>query len=127
MPEIVDAKALTGVGPACAAYLMPSDPVGQSSTAEIAMGQSVIRPGVESTGRDGGLGLDITIQFRPDNLPPLLMNWKLARSKSPCKIFDGQTCFKGTANKIPGFGCVRGRVQLNVMGVFLEIREGIIR
>ena len=38
--------------------------------------------------------IDITVQFRPDNLPPILMKWKLARSESPCKVFDGKTCSK---------------------------------
>ncbi len=36
--------------------------------------------------------IDITVQYRPDNLPPILMNWKLARSESPCKIFNGKSC-----------------------------------
>ena len=39
--------------------------------------------------------IDVTVQFRPDNLPPILMKWKLARSESPCKIFDGKNCSKG--------------------------------
>lgn len=38
--------------------------------------------------------IDVTIQFRPDNLPPLLQKWKLAQSKSPCKVFDGKACSK---------------------------------
>ena len=38
--------------------------------------------------------IDVVVQFRPDNLPPLLKSWKLARSESPCKIFDGKTCRK---------------------------------
>ncbi len=45
-----------------------------------------------------GLGLgdmiDVTVQFRPDNLPPILQSWKLARSESPCKLFDGKVCKK---------------------------------
>lgn len=28
----------------------------------------------------------------PPDLPPLLKSWKLARSSSPCKIFNGKTC-----------------------------------
>ena len=36
--------------------------------------------------------IDVVIQFRPDNLPPILVSWKLARSASPCKIFDGKSC-----------------------------------
>lgn len=38
--------------------------------------------------------IDVVVQYRPDNLPPLLQSWKLARSESPCKIFDGKTCRK---------------------------------
>ena len=38
--------------------------------------------------------IDIVVQIRPDNLPPLLKSWKLARSASPCKVFNGQTCSK---------------------------------
>ncbi len=38
--------------------------------------------------------IDVTVQYRTDNLPPLLLGWKLAKSKSPCKIFDGKTCSK---------------------------------
>lgn len=38
--------------------------------------------------------IDVTVQFRPDNLPPLLLRWKLARSESPCTVFDGKTCSK---------------------------------
>ncbi len=38
--------------------------------------------------------IDVTVQFRPDNLPPILQKWKLARSESPCKVFDGKTCSK---------------------------------
>jgi len=46
--------------------------------------------------KDLGVGdmIDVTVQFRPDNLPPILQTWKLARSESPCKIFDGKTCSK---------------------------------
>ncbi|RMH35356.1 MAG: hypothetical protein D6690_09115 [Nitrospirae bacterium] len=36
--------------------------------------------------------IDVVVEFRPNNLPPLLKSWKLARSESPCKIFDGKTC-----------------------------------
>ncbi len=38
--------------------------------------------------------IDVTVQFRPDNLPPILQSWKLARSESACKLFDGKTCKK---------------------------------
>ncbi len=38
--------------------------------------------------------IDVVIQFRPDNLPPILVSWKLARSESPCKIYDGKSCRK---------------------------------
>ena len=46
--------------------------------------------------RDLGVGdmIDVTVQFRPDNLPPLLQKWKLAKSESPCKIFNGKSCGK---------------------------------
>ncbi|GJL54174.1 MAG: hypothetical protein NPIRA02_13060 [Nitrospirales bacterium] len=36
--------------------------------------------------------IDVVVEFRPDNLPPILKTWKLARSESPCKLFDGNTC-----------------------------------
>jgi len=36
--------------------------------------------------------IDVVVQFRPDNVPPLLKSWKLAKSSSPCKIFNGKTC-----------------------------------
>lgn len=36
--------------------------------------------------------IDVVVEFRPNNLPPLLKSWKLAQSESPCKIFDGKTC-----------------------------------
>ena len=49
-------------------------------------------------GHLSGLGvgdmIDVTIQFRPDNLPPILLRWKLAQSASACKVFDGKSCFK---------------------------------
>jgi len=38
--------------------------------------------------------IDVTVQYRSNNLPPLLKSWKLARGSSPCKIFDGKTCSK---------------------------------
>jgi hypothetical protein len=38
--------------------------------------------------------IDVVVQIRPDNVPPLLKSWKLARSGSPCVIFDGKTCRK---------------------------------
>lgn len=36
--------------------------------------------------------IDVVVQLRPDNVPPLLKSWKLARSASPCIIFDGKIC-----------------------------------
>ena len=36
--------------------------------------------------------IDVVIEFRPDNIPPLLKSWKLARSASPCKVFNGTDC-----------------------------------
>jgi hypothetical protein len=38
--------------------------------------------------------IDIIVEMRPNNTPPLLRSWKLARSASPCKVFDGKTCSK---------------------------------
>ena len=38
--------------------------------------------------------IDVIVEVRPDNVPPLLKSWKLARSASPCKVFDGKTCSK---------------------------------
>lgn len=52
-----------------------------------------VKPHIETLGV--GDMIDVTVQFRPDNLPPILLKWKLARSESPCKIFDGKTCSKG--------------------------------
>ena len=39
--------------------------------------------------------IDVVVELRPDNVPPLLRSWKLARSSSPCKVFDGKVCTKG--------------------------------
>ncbi|PJA78620.1 MAG: hypothetical protein CO149_03035 [Nitrospirae bacterium CG_4_9_14_3_um_filter_51_5] len=36
--------------------------------------------------------IDVIVEMRPNNIPPLLKSWKLARSASPCKVFDGKTC-----------------------------------
>ncbi len=36
--------------------------------------------------------IDVIVELRPDDVPPLLKSWKLARSSSPCKIFDGKSC-----------------------------------
>ncbi len=36
--------------------------------------------------------IDIVVQLRPEPTPPLLKTWKLARSASPCTVFNGQTC-----------------------------------
>ncbi len=36
--------------------------------------------------------IDVVVQLRPDPAPPLLKTWKLARSASPCTVFNGQTC-----------------------------------
>lgn len=41
---------------------------------------------------DVGDMIDVVVQIRPDNVPPLLKSWKLARSASPCKILKEQTC-----------------------------------
>lgn len=38
--------------------------------------------------------IDIIVEMRPNNIPPVLKSWKLARSASPCKVFDGKTCSK---------------------------------
>jgi hypothetical protein len=43
---------------------------------------------------DVGDMIDIIVEMRPNNIPPLLKSWKLARSASPCKVFDGKTCSK---------------------------------
>jgi hypothetical protein len=43
---------------------------------------------------DVGDIIDIVVEIRSDNIPPLLKSWKLARSASPCKVFDGKTCSK---------------------------------
>ncbi len=36
--------------------------------------------------------IDVVVQLRPEPAPPLLKTWKLARSASPCIVFNGQTC-----------------------------------
>ena len=36
--------------------------------------------------------IDVVVQLRPEPAPPLLKTWKLARSASPCTVFNGQTC-----------------------------------
>jgi len=36
--------------------------------------------------------IDVVVELRPDNAPALLKSWKLARSSSPCKVFNGKTC-----------------------------------
>ncbi len=36
--------------------------------------------------------IDVVVEIRPNNIPPILKSWKLARSASPCKIFDGHSC-----------------------------------
>lgn len=43
---------------------------------------------------DVGDIIDIIVEMRPNDIPPLLKSWKLARSASPCKVFDGKTCSK---------------------------------
>lgn len=43
---------------------------------------------------DVGDLIDVIVEMRPNNTPPLLKSWKLARSASPCKVFDGKTCSK---------------------------------
>ncbi|GJL59446.1 MAG: hypothetical protein NPIRA03_23030 [Nitrospirales bacterium] len=41
---------------------------------------------------DVGDIIDVIVEMRPDNTPPLVKSWKLARSGSPCKVFNGKTC-----------------------------------
>jgi hypothetical protein len=36
--------------------------------------------------------IDIVVEIRPGNVPPLLKSWKLAAGESTCKVFDGKTC-----------------------------------
>ena len=36
--------------------------------------------------------IDVIVEMRPDNIPPLVKSWKLARSGSSCKVFNGRTC-----------------------------------
>jgi hypothetical protein len=43
---------------------------------------------------DVGDIIDVIVEMRSDHVPPLLKSWKLARSASSCKIFDGKTCSK---------------------------------
>ncbi|MDH5429115.1 MAG: hypothetical protein OEZ05_09285 [Nitrospirota bacterium] len=38
--------------------------------------------------------IDVVVELRPDPVPPLLKSWKLARSASPCTVFNGHTCSK---------------------------------
>jgi len=38
--------------------------------------------------------IDVVVELRPDPVPPLLKSWKLARSSSPCTVFNGHTCSK---------------------------------
>lgn len=54
--------------------------------------EDAVKPHLKTIGV--GDMIDVVVQFRPDNLPPLLQSWKLARSESPCKVFDGKTCGK---------------------------------
>ncbi len=39
--------------------------------------------------------INVIVEVRPDSAPPILKSWKLDRSGSPCKIFDGKACSKG--------------------------------
>lgn len=41
---------------------------------------------------DVGDVIDVVVEVRPDNVPPILKSWKLSRSGSSCKIFDGKVC-----------------------------------
>ncbi|HBP89169.1 MAG: hypothetical protein KC592_08310 [Nitrospira sp.] len=41
---------------------------------------------------DVGDIIDVIVEMRPDNTPPLVKSWKLARSASSCKVFNGKTC-----------------------------------
>ncbi len=41
---------------------------------------------------DVGDMIDVVVELRPDPAPPILKTWKLARSASPCTVFNGQTC-----------------------------------
>lgn len=43
---------------------------------------------------DVGDMIDVMVELRANDTPPLLKSWKLARSSSPCKIFNGKTCRK---------------------------------
>lgn len=36
--------------------------------------------------------IDVIVELRSGDVPPLLKSWKLARSSSPCKVFDGKSC-----------------------------------
>ncbi len=36
--------------------------------------------------------IDVVVELRPKPAPPLLKTWKLARSASPCTVFNGQSC-----------------------------------
>jgi hypothetical protein len=39
--------------------------------------------------------IEVVVEVRPDNVPPILKSWKLSRSASSCKVFDGKACIKG--------------------------------
>jgi hypothetical protein len=41
---------------------------------------------------DVGDIIDVIVEMRPDPTPPLVKSWKLARSGSSCKVFNGRTC-----------------------------------
>jgi hypothetical protein len=41
---------------------------------------------------DVGDIIDVIVEMRSDDTPPLVKSWKLARSGSPCKVFNGKTC-----------------------------------
>ncbi|MBA3967889.1 MAG: hypothetical protein H0X47_19350 [Nitrospirales bacterium] len=53
---------------------------------------------VEEEGRiqlktlDVGDIIDVIVEIRPDPTPPLVKSWKLARSGSSCRVFNGRTC-----------------------------------
>ncbi len=39
--------------------------------------------------------IEVIVEVLPDKAPPILKSWKLSRSGSACKVFDGKVCIKG--------------------------------
>jgi hypothetical protein len=39
--------------------------------------------------------IDVVVEMRSNHTPPILKSWKLSRSGSFCKIFDGKACSEG--------------------------------